>query len=419
MTEPPTSSRQTRTPSAPTLTLILLMCVAQLLTMLSMSIYAAQLPHLSALWSLNNTEAGWIGAAYFVGYTIAVPILTALTDRTDPKRIYLVGAALLILGNLGFGALAQGFMSAAFFHAVAGAGLAGAYMPGLKGLIDHLDEIHHSRASAFYTASFGLGAAISYPFSAYLGDWFGWPFAFYGVAVSAFLAGLLILFFLPRAKPEHLNQATTHLLDFRPVLRNRAALAYTLAYAIHCWELFAMRTWIVAYLVYAERLHGMETWLFAPAIIAFIFSLAGVPASILGNETAMRIGRRLYVILVMLGSALVCGTIGLTAQVSYALVAIFAIVHGITAILDSASITAGALGNATPGYRGATMAVHSTLGFAGATLGPLVFGVFLDLGGGQTPLGWWAGFAHIGVMLVIGAILLAVLRPPSIPGDRY
>ncbi len=394
------------------------MCLAQLFTMLSMSIYAAQLPRLTELWGLSNTSAGWIGAAYFVGYTLAVPVLTALTDRVDPKRIYMVGIALLIAGNVGFGAMAQGAWSASLFHAIAGAGLAGAYMPGLKALMDHIDDAHHSRAAAFYTASFGLGAALSYPFSAYMGDWFGWPAAFYGVAVSAFFAGVLVAVALPKGRPERLNQATTHLFDFRPVFRNRAALAYTLAYAIHCWELFAMRTWVVAYLVYAESLHGAAPALFAPALIAAAFSLMGVPASILGNEVAMRIGRRLYVTLVMLLSALVCATIGLTAEIAYALAAVFAIIHGVTAILDSASVTAGALGNATPGYRGATMAVHSTLGFGGATIGPLAFGMFLDLGGGQTPLGWWLGFAHLGVMLVIGAILLALMRPPSIPGDK-
>jgi hypothetical protein len=38
-----------------------------------------------------------------------------------------------------------------------------------------------------------------------------------------------------------------HLLDFRPVLRNRAALGYILGYGAHCFELYGMRTWIVAF----------------------------------------------------------------------------------------------------------------------------------------------------------------------------
>lgn len=399
--------------------LISAMCVAQLLTMMSISVYAAQLPFLSELWSLSNTQAGWIGAAYFVGYTITVPVLTSLTDRIDPKNIYLFGVLLLATGCVAFGALNDGFMSATVFHAIAGAGLAGTYMPGLKGLVDHLEEEHQSRAAAFYTASFGFGAAASYPFSTYLGAWFGWPFAFYGTAVSAILGGILVWVALPRANPARLNLVSTRLLDFRPVFRNRAALAYTLGYAAHSWELFGLRTWVVAYLVYAERLHGAVPELIGPAVVAALLTIIGVPASIIGNELSMRAGRLRVVCLIMTVSALVCASIGLAVQWSYLLAALFCIMHGTTVIFDSASLTAGALGNAEPGYRGATMAVHSTLGFAGATLGPLVFGLMLDLGGGQTEMGWWLAFAHLGVVQLAGIAVLVALKPPPVAGDRH
>lgn len=399
--------------------LIGVMCLAQLLTMLSISVYAAQLARLRDLWSLTNTEAGWVGAAYFVGYTIAVPVLTSLTDRVDPKRVYLAGCLLLAGGCAGFGALSGGFGTAALFHALAGAGLAGTYMPGLKGLLDHLGEQHHSRASAFYTASFGLGAALSYPFSAYVGEGIGWPWSFYGAAVAGLVAALLVAVMLPKADPSRLNLARTRLLDFRPIFRNRAVLAYTIGYTVHCWELFGMRTWVVAYLLYAQGLHGMVPAWAAPALVAAFLTIIGVPVSIYGNELAMRHGRRRFIIAVMIASAVVCFVIGPAAQVSYWLAAAICILHGATIIFDSASLTAGALGSAEPGYRGATMAVHSTLGFAGATLGPLIFGLALDAGGGQTPLGWWLGYAHMGAMLLLGAAALWLLRAPPVTGDRH
>lgn len=398
--------------------LILVMCGVQLLTMLSISIYAAQLPALRDFWGLNNAEAGWIGAAYFVGYTVLVPILTSLTDRIDPKRIYMVGAVLLFGGCTLFGMFATDLFTALLFHAMAGAGLAGTYMPGLKGLVDHVDDKLQSRATAFYTASFGFGAAFSYPFSDYLGQLFSWHYAFVGAGLAALISGIIVWIFLPPADPAKLNVATTRLLDFRPVFRNRAAMAYTLGYAIHCWELFGLRTWVVAYLVYAAQKHGTDPGLLGPSVIAAVLTIVGVPSSIYGNELAMKFGRRRTISLVMLASALVCFTIGLAAEYSYWLAATFCILHGVTVIMDSAALTGGALGNAEPGYRGATMAVHSTLGFAGAILGPLVFGSVLDLGGGETSLSWWMGYAHMGVLLVLGSLMLRMLRPPSIVGDR-
>ena len=399
--------------------LVALMCVAQLLTMLSISVYAAQLPNLRALWSMNNTQAGWIAAAYFVGYTALVAILTSLTDRIDPKKIYMFGALMLALGCGGFGAFADGVLSATFFHAIAGVGLAGTYMPGLKGLIDHLDEKHQSRAIAFYTSSYGFGAAASYPFSAYVGAWLGWPFAFYGTAIAAMIAGLLVWFFLPHANPARLNIVSTKLLDFRPVLRNRAALAYTLGYVAHNWELFAVRTWVVAYLVYAEGLHGAAPEIAGPAVIAALLTIIGIPASIFGNELSIRVGRLRVICAAMIASVLLALVTGLTAEVSYWLAALFCILVATAGIFDSGSLTAGALGNAPPGYRGATMAVHSTLGFAGATLAPIAFGWTLDNAGGQTALGWWAAFAHIAIIGIVGTIVLIVLKPPPVAGDRH
>src|SRR5437016_5328100 len=45
-------------------------------------------------WSLSNTEAGWISGIYYAAYTIVVPLLSSLTDRVDPKRVYLGSVAL-------------------------------------------------------------------------------------------------------------------------------------------------------------------------------------------------------------------------------------------------------------------------------------------------------------------------------------
>jgi len=394
------------------------MCFVQLLTMLSISVYAAQLTELRALWGLNNTEAGWIGAAYFVGYTICVPVLTSLTDRVDPKRIYVVGSALLMLGCTSFGLLANNLTTALIFHAIAGAGLAGTYMPGLKGLVDHVDDRYQSRASAYYTASFGFGAAISYPFSEFVGQLYGWPVSFTGAGIAALVSAVIVWIFLPKADQENLNVAQTKLLDFRPVLRNRAALAYSLGYAAHCWELFGLRTWVVAFLAYAATRHSADISLLVPSVVAALLTILGVPSSIFGNEAAIRLGRLKFISMVLASSALVCFSIGLSAQFSYSVVVFFCLLHGITVIMDSGSLTAGAVGNAEPGYRGATMALHSTLGFTGAILGPLVFGFFLDLGGGETPLGWWLAFAHLGIIQLIGLTILRLMRPPAVSGDR-
>ena len=75
---------------------------------------------------------------------------------------------------------------------------------------------------------------------------------------------------------------------------------------------------------------------------------------------------------------------------------------------DSSSLTAGAVAAAPAGLRGATLAVHSTLGFTAALLGPLAVGAVLDFMDGTT-LAWGFAFITMGLGGVAGSLALAVL----------
>ena len=71
---------------------------AHVLSMLGFATYAALLPELRDLWRLSNAEAGFIGSAFFIGYTATVSYWTALTDRVDGRRVYVVGSLLAFAG---------------------------------------------------------------------------------------------------------------------------------------------------------------------------------------------------------------------------------------------------------------------------------------------------------------------------------
>jgi MFS family permease len=55
------------------------------------------------------------------------------------------------------------------------------------------------------------------------------------------------------------------------------------------------------------------------------------------------------------------------------------------------------------------MAVHSCLGFIGAFLGPLAFGVVLDIAGADHLLGWGLAFGALGLGVLTGPLLLAAM----------
>src|SRR5207248_3805834 len=157
---------------------IVILVAAHICSMLGFATFAALLPQLRDAWSLTNAQAGTVGGLFFVGYVATVSIWTTLTDRGDGRRIYGVGSLCAAAGSAGFALFARGFASALCFQALLGVGIAGTYMPGLRLLSDRVDGPKQSRAIAFYTASFGLGTALSLALAGEVATRLGWRAAF-------------------------------------------------------------------------------------------------------------------------------------------------------------------------------------------------------------------------------------------------
>src|SRR5690606_32772084 len=103
---------------------VAIVCAAQFCAQIGAFAVPALLPTFIDEWALSGTEAGWLTGIFYAGYTLSVPVLGALTDRTDPKRIYLVGAAFSALGMFGY-SVAAGFWAALMSRAIVGVGWAG------------------------------------------------------------------------------------------------------------------------------------------------------------------------------------------------------------------------------------------------------------------------------------------------------
>jgi MFS family permease len=144
----------------------------------------------------------------------------------------------------------------------------------------------------------------------------------------------------------------------------------------------------------------------------------GTAASVMGNEAAIRMGRRNLIGVAMLGSMLIAGTIGYLGSLSYAVAVVMMILYGFVVWLDSSSLTAGAAGTADPARRGAQLAVHSSLGYAGGFVGPLIIGFILDMGGGMSPTSWSMAFLSVAVLTAIALAIFVVIRPQELAGDR-
>lgn len=397
----------------PVFVLIASFAVALVFSLMSFMTVAAVLPELKDAWALNNTEAGMVGGAFFIGYVIAVLILTSLTDRIDSKRIYIVSALIGGTASILLGFTADGFWSGVILRILTGLGLAGTYMPGLRALTDQLPEASRNRGVVYYTSFFALGSGLSILVGGEIKEWLDWHWAFVIAGAGFYVAAAIIAIVLPANPPQPVDRPDTHPLDFRPVLRNRVALGYVAGIVGSAWEVFALRVWAPTFLIFLLPITPDAGYLVKPTVMATIIALIGIPASMAMGELTAKYDRRR----VMIGAGAISLTSGIliatAVQNSYALLIVLLLILGAFSYGRNASMTAGMMTAAEPKLKGLYMAFYASVGFSGGIISPPLVGAALDLAGGRLDAtGWAAGFATLAIGGAITALGLLILSRP-------
>jgi predicted MFS family arabinose efflux permease len=397
---------------------IAVVCAAQTLAQLGAFTFPALLPSFIDEWQLSHSEAGWLAGIFFGAYCVSVPFLVTLTDRISARRIYMLAVALTSCSHLGMAWLADDFWTGMLFRALAGIGWAGTYMVGLRALSDELEGATRSRGVALHAASIGVSGALSFLIAGLVSGWFDWHWAFCLVALGSLCAMVITWLAFPRREPTVSESAAGALLDFRPVFRNRSAMAYSTGYLVHTWEMFVLRSWAVTFLVFAAGSADLVTLIVVPTIAAMLMELTGTVTSVAGNEVALRIGRQRWIMTVMFCSMILATLVGFSSGQGYGVALVMVLIYNGLIYADSSSLTAGAIGSADPERRGATLAVHGMMGYGGGFIGPVVMGVLIDALGGESVEAWGLGFAHVALVVAVGLLGLWWLKPKDLDGDR-
>ena len=260
----------------------------------------------------------------------------------------------------------------------------------MKLLVDRVAGRAGARGTAIYTSSYALGSAGSFFLTGVVDAALGWRASFTASGIAPLLA-IAALTLLPAASGS--RRATPAVLDFRPVLRDRALTAYVLAFAGNIWEVSAVRAWFVAYLAWTLSLPGNDLPLPALAVISGLASLAGFPVSVAVAELTLHHGRGV-IVATCLTSVLVCLALAATAGGPTLLVLPLLVLAQITSIADAGALSSGAVAAADPARRGTALAAYAFIGYTAAFAGPVAVGIALDLfGGAGGAMGWTAAFA--------------------------
>jgi len=393
------------------------LCLCEMATMLVFLNYTAILPILQVEWGMRHGEAGLIFSAYQACYLVAVLVLASLTDRMDTRAIYLASAVWAGASSLAFPFLAQGFRSAAILRALAGIGLAGTYVPGMRLVAQRFGTERRGLAIACYASAFGLGSAASLVLTGYLTRLGGWRLAMGITALGPLLAaGLAAAVLSPALPPPRVERP--RLLDAR-VFRNRPALWMIAGYTAHNWELFGMRAWLPPFLAaaFVRRGAGVVEASSLAATLASGILLMGATSNIVGGWASDRWGRLRVIVISQILSAACSFTIGWLFSAPIWMILTVAAAYGTFVTSESGTLSTGVTELAEPSALGATLAVQSCLGFLAAALSPAAFGFVLDqlqaASSGMaaaSPWQWGPAFGILALGVLMGPISMLALR---------
>lgn len=378
--------------------------VGLILNMVGFLAPAAVLPQILDDWQLSEKAGGWLAGAVFGGYAVSSPVLSALTDRFDAKRIMLMALVASALGGFGIAYVADGLWSAVVFRFISGFGLAGFYMPGLKLIADLLEGESRMRAAAVYPSMFALGGAGPFFIAAFLDDPADWPLIFAIAGLAAIIAFAVVAALVPGAPPK----AAARRMNLRAALGNRGVQAYALAAAGHVMEIFSFRSWIVAALVFGVSLPinaAFADWNLA--LVAALTSLVTAPASVAFARLALKRDRRKVIAGISILSSAVAVAMAFAVHQTFPLFVALLFVYGITTFADTATLSGGIVAHADEDSRGTALAVFSVAGFSGGMMGPFIIGLLIEVAGGrQTPDAWTAAYLGLAGFAILPALVM-------------
>ena len=371
------------------------------LVLLPSQLPAAALPLLRTEWDASSAALGWVVSAYLLGYAAAVLVVLPLTDRIRPSRVIAIGALVTALANIGFAFAAHDVITASALRVIAGFGLAGVYMPGVRLVAQSSDPARRGTAVGLYVAAFYLGGSLSFLATGLLLEPVGWR----GAAVilgAVALAAVPIAMISSRGIPQTTGERAH--LDLR-VLRNAPLVRTIVAYVGHSWELFILRAWLAAFLAAAFALRGLsptDASATASQWAALLLAL-GVPGVFVGGWLSDRVGRLRAALLYALGSGAISVGFGTLLFAPWPAIVAIGGIYGALVAADSAVYSTAVTELAPAARIGSAQALQAVAGFGIGSLGPVAAGVTLDLG-----LGWVGPFLIAGVVGIATALPLVI-----------
>lgn len=372
--------------------------------------YSAVLPVIIDDWGLSGTRAGIIFSAFQVGYLITIVPMGALSDRYSPRWVIALGAAGTGLSSLLFGFVAEGFILGTVLRFIAGGFMAGVYVPGMRFISDWYPSAVRGKALGIYVGAYSFSSGLSFVVGSQVASLVDWETAIIVTSIGAVLSAPIIIVLARDVEGREPRQRKW--LDLG-VLRNPGYLYSVGIYTLHAWELFGVRNWILVFLVAMPVFATGASPVTAATVVGVMFMLGG-PGNLLGGWLSDSIGRT-WTIGIGLGiSTLISAILPFLTSGSFWTIVPVVMIYGIFLTADSSPVSASITELVSEQETGVALSLQSLIGYCGAAISPVVFGVALDLGS-FTFAFWSLAIAGVGGLGLVTLLHHRVESPATRP----
>jgi MFS family permease len=240
-------------------------------------VLSAVLPSVQRDLVLTDSQNGWLGTAFMLGYFVTSPVFGYLGDRTSRKWLIAVGIFVWSVGTLLTG-FAATFALMIGFRVLVGVGEASYATISPSYISDTFGPARRNNALTIFYVAIPVGAALGTIIGGLISEHWGWRHAFIWAGAPGLLLALLLL---PFAEPGRgAADGVDHVSKPRvaDVLRLFCLPDYLLVvggYVAYTFALGAFALWGPTFL---NRVHGL-----AEARAAEFFGLVLVVAGLLGT----------------------------------------------------------------------------------------------------------------------------------------
>lgn len=235
--------------------------------------------------AFSDLQLALLGTTSFVIFYTALGIpFGRLADRAVRKNMIAYGLAVwsLFSGLTGF---AKGFWTLFFCRVMVGVGEATLGPAALSLLSDYFPPRRRATVQAIYSSGIAVGAGLAFFLGGWIGQNFGWRWAFYLLGFPGLFFAVLV--FLLKERPRGQTETSTVRYtgkDWRILFQSVPLRYHYLGYALFGLAANNLSIWGATFFV---RVHKLDI-----ATIGFFGGLlslvAGVPGTILGGYAADR-----------------------------------------------------------------------------------------------------------------------------------